>query len=114
MISFRFKRLIEKLLSFKFVMFVIATILRIFGFIGNGEWLTIAIFVIGGHVGMKTFYKVREGSYDNIQERSGHRREEVPSDILNTPASDIAAEYPSVRGAIDSGIERFRERCQQL
>ena len=64
MIRFRLKRLLEKLLSFKFVIFVIATVLRIFGYIGNGEWLTIAIFVIGGHMGMKTFYTIKEGHYE--------------------------------------------------
>ena len=64
MIRFRLKRLVEKLLSFKFVIFLIATLLKIFGCIGNGEWLTIAIFVIGGHMGMKTFYKIAEGHYE--------------------------------------------------
>ena len=54
----------EKLLSFKFAMFVIATVLRIFGFIGNGEWLAVALFVLGGQMGLKAFYKVREGSYE--------------------------------------------------
>ena len=64
MIKFRLKRLIEKLLSFKFAMFVITTVLRIFGCIGNAEWLTIAIFVIGGHMGMKTFYRIKDGPHE--------------------------------------------------
>ena len=139
MITFRLKRLVEKLLSFKFVIFVISTFLRVFGFIGNGEWLTIAIFVIGGHVGMKTFYRIREGGYDDESffERSDHykrnsfpenmetvgnneieemaeaRRKEVSDLIGISPASDIAERVPAVRGTIDNGIERFRDRCKK-
>ena len=48
MIRFRARRLVEKLLSVKFVIFVIATALRCFGIIGCGEWLTIALVVITG------------------------------------------------------------------
>ena len=48
MIGYRFQRLIEKLLSVKFVIFVIATFLRCFSFIGNAEWLTVALAVIAG------------------------------------------------------------------
>ncbi len=48
MIRFRFRRLIEKMLSVKFVIFVAATILRCVGVIGCGEWLTIALVVITG------------------------------------------------------------------
>lgn len=48
MIRFRARRLVEKLLSVKFVIFVIATALRCFGVIGCGEWLTIALMVITG------------------------------------------------------------------
>ncbi len=48
MIIFRAQKLVEKLLSVKFVIFVIATILRCFGFIGNAEWLTVALAVIAG------------------------------------------------------------------
>ena len=61
MIKIRFRMLIEKLLSFKFAIFAISTVLRIFNIIGNREWLTIAVFVIGGHMGMKTFYRITEG-----------------------------------------------------
>ena len=48
MISFRFQRLVEKMLSIKFVIFIVATVLRCFGVIGNVEWLTIALTVIAG------------------------------------------------------------------
>ena len=48
MISFRARRLIEKLLSVKFVIFVAATVLRCVGVIGCAEWLTVAMAVIAG------------------------------------------------------------------
>ncbi len=48
MISFRFQRLIEKLLSVKFVIFIVATMLLCFGVLGGGEWLTVALTVIAG------------------------------------------------------------------
>ena len=48
MISFRFQRLIEKLLSVKFVIFIVATVLLCFGVLGCGEWLTVALTVIAG------------------------------------------------------------------
>ena len=48
MISFRFQRLVEKMLSIKFMIFIVATVLRCFGVIGNAEWLTIALTVIAG------------------------------------------------------------------
>ena len=48
MISFRFQRLVEKILSIKFVIFIVSTILRCCGVIGNAEWLTIALTVIAG------------------------------------------------------------------
>ena len=48
MISFRFQRLIEKLLSVKFVIFIVATVLKCFGIIGGAEWLTVALAVIAG------------------------------------------------------------------
>ena len=53
MIAYRFKRLIEKLVSFKFVMFVIATVLRCFNLIGCAEWLTVALVVIMGREAQK-------------------------------------------------------------
>ena len=48
MISFRFQRLVEKLLSVKFVIFVVATVLLCCGVLGCGEWLTVALTVIAG------------------------------------------------------------------
>ena len=48
LISFRFQRLIEKLLSVKFVIFIVATVLLCFGVLGGGEWLTVALTVIAG------------------------------------------------------------------
>ena len=48
MISFRIQRLIEKLLSVKFVIFIVATVLLCFGVLGGGEWLTVALTVIAG------------------------------------------------------------------
>ena len=48
MIKFRFTRLIEKMLSIKFVIFIAATVLRCFSVIGCAEWLTVALAVIAG------------------------------------------------------------------
>lgn len=48
MISFRFQRLVEKMLSIKFVIFIVATVLRCCSVIGNAEWLTVALTVIAG------------------------------------------------------------------
>lgn len=48
MISWRFKRLVEKLLSVKFVIFVVSTVLLCCGVLGGGEWLTVALTVIVG------------------------------------------------------------------
>ena len=48
MISFRFQRLIEKLLSVKFVIFIVATVLLCCGVLGGAEWLTVTMAVIAG------------------------------------------------------------------
>ena len=48
MIGWRMQRLVEKLLSVKFVIFVAATVLRCAGVIGCAEWLTVAMAVIAG------------------------------------------------------------------
>ncbi len=48
MISFRFQRLVEKLLSVKFLIFIVATVLLCCGVLGGGEWLTVALTVIAG------------------------------------------------------------------
>lgn len=49
--------LLEKLLSFKFVIFAIATALKIFGVVGGGEWLAVASIVLAGHEGQKGLSK---------------------------------------------------------
>ena len=48
MIRWRAERLIEKLLSVKFVIFIVATVLLCCGVLGGGEWLTVALVVITG------------------------------------------------------------------
>ncbi len=48
MIGFRFQKLIEKLLSVKFVIFIVATVLLCCGVLGGAEWLTVALTVIAG------------------------------------------------------------------
>ena len=53
MIKWRAEKLVEKLLSVKFVIFAVATVLRCFGFIGCGEWLTITLTVIAGREAQK-------------------------------------------------------------
>ena len=53
MISFSFQRLVEKLLSVKFVIFVVATVLLCCGVLGCAEWLTIALTVIAGREAQK-------------------------------------------------------------
>lgn len=57
MIRFKAEQLVEKLLSFKFVIFIITTILRCVGVIGNAEWLTVTTVVLAGHEGQKSFGK---------------------------------------------------------
>ena len=48
MIGIRARKLIEKMLSFKFLIFVISTVLKCFGVIGGAEWLTITMAVLAG------------------------------------------------------------------
>ena len=48
MIRWRAEKLVEKLLSVKFVIFVVATVLLCCGVLGCAEWLTIALTVIAG------------------------------------------------------------------
>ena len=48
MIGFRFQRLVEKLLSVKFVIFIVATVLLCCGVLGGAEWLTVTMAVIAG------------------------------------------------------------------
>ena len=62
MIKYRAERLVEKLLSFKFVIFVITTVLRCCHVIGNGEWLTVTTIVLAGHEGQKGISKFMDRS----------------------------------------------------
>ena len=48
MIRWRAEKLVEKLLSVKFVIFMVATVLLCCGVLGCAEWLTIALTVIAG------------------------------------------------------------------
>jgi hypothetical protein len=69
MISFRFQRLIEKLLSVKFVIFIVATVLKCFGVIGGAEWLTVTMAVIAGREvqKFKNFkYSKKESDEENL------------------------------------------------
>lgn len=71
MICYRAKRLVEKLLSFKFVIFVIATVLKCFGIIGGGEWLTVTSIVLCGHEGQKGFNKFMDRKLLNDEKNLG-------------------------------------------
>ena len=53
MIRWRAEKLVEKLLSVKFVIFVAATVLLCCGVLGCAEWLTIALTVIAGREAQK-------------------------------------------------------------
>ena len=53
MIRWRAEKLVEKLLSVKFVIFVVATVLLCCGVLGCAEWLTIALTVIAGSEAQK-------------------------------------------------------------
>ena len=53
MIKWRAEKLVEKMLSIKFVIFIAATVLRCFEVIGCGEWLTITLAVIAGREAQK-------------------------------------------------------------
>ena len=57
MISYRLERLVEKLISFKFVIFIITTILKCFEVIGCVEWLTVTMAVIAGREAHKYLNK---------------------------------------------------------
>ena len=48
MIGWRMQRLVEKLLSVKFVIFIVATVLLCCGVLGGAEWLSVALTVIAG------------------------------------------------------------------
>ena len=53
MIRWRAEKLVEKRLSVKFVIFVVATVLLCCGVLGCAEWLTIALTVIAGREAQK-------------------------------------------------------------
>ncbi len=53
MIRWRAEKLIEKLLSVKFVIFIVATVLLCCGVLCCAEWLTIALTVIAGREAQK-------------------------------------------------------------
>ena len=64
MISFRFQRLIEKLLSVKFVIFIVATVLLCCGVLGGAEWLTVALTVIAG----REIQKFKDFKYKKVSD----------------------------------------------
>ena len=53
MIKWRAEKLVEKLLSVKFVIFLVATVLLCCGVLGCAEWLTVALAVIAGREAQK-------------------------------------------------------------
>jgi len=53
MIKWRAEKLVEKLLSVKFAIFVVATVLLCCGVLGCAEWLTIALAVLAGREAQK-------------------------------------------------------------
>ena len=50
---------------------------------------------------------------DKIETMAESKRKEAVDFIRNSSASDITAGHKAVRGAIDRGIGRFRERCSK-
>ncbi len=70
MISFRAQKLVEKLLSVKFVIFVIATVLKCVGVIGGAEWLTVTMAVIAGREVQK-FKEIRCSNKETDEESLG-------------------------------------------
>lgn len=66
MISFRFQRLVEKLLSVKFVIFIVATVLLCCGVLGGAEWLTVALTVIAGREIQKFKFQRKETDEESL------------------------------------------------
>lgn len=67
MIKERLKELVSKLLGFKFVIFVITTVLVCLKVIGTGEWLTVTTIVIAGHEGQKGFNRyLSKGNHNDF------------------------------------------------
>ena len=65
MIRWRAEKLIEKLLSVKFVIFIVATVLLCVGVLGCGEWLTVALAVIAGREAQK-FMGRKKGNEETL------------------------------------------------
>lgn len=65
MIRWRAEKLVEKLLSVKFVIFVVATVLLCCGVLGCAEWLTIALTVIAGREAQK-FIERKKNNEENL------------------------------------------------
>ena len=66
MIGFRFQKLIEKLLSVKFVIFIVATVLLCCGVLGGAEWLTVALTVIAGREIQKFKFQKKVTSEESL------------------------------------------------
>ena len=66
MIRWRAEKLIEELLSVKFVIFVVATVLLCLGILGSAEWLTIALAVIAGREAQK-FIERKKNNEENLE-----------------------------------------------
>ena len=66
MIGFRFQKLIEKLLSVKFVIFIVATVLLCCGVLGCAEWLTVALTVIAGREIQKFKFQKKVTSEESL------------------------------------------------
>ena len=66
MIRWRAEKLVEKLLSVKFVIFVVATVLLCCGVLGCAEWLTIALTVIAGREAQK-FIERKKNNEENLE-----------------------------------------------
>ena len=66
MIRCRAEQLVEKLLSVKFVIFVVATVLLCCGVLGCAEWLTIALAVIAGREAQK-FIERKKNNEENLE-----------------------------------------------
>ena len=66
MIRWRAEQLVEKLLSVKFVIFVVATVLLCCGVLGCAEWLTIALAVIAGREAQK-YIERKKNNEENLE-----------------------------------------------
>ena len=76
LIRWRAERLVEKLLSVKFVIFVVATVLKCLGIIGGGEWLTVAMAVIAG----REIQKFKNSGFELFGSKKDANEESLGSD----------------------------------